>query len=149
MDAGWHPAIDPLGAHHYSPPPMRSQLLAVALVLALACKEDKPKMPPLGETIPELPVPPDGEAISHAGGEDALQIRFKSSEGPEEIATYYRNYFSKNNWRLVSDIKTREGVIVMYAEGVKRPLWVTITKASGEDGSLIDIAGAKAPSSVQ
>ena len=106
-------------------------------------------MPPLAETIPELPVPPDGEAISHAGGEDALQVRFKSPESPEEIAAYYRNYFSKNNWRLVSDIQTREGVIVMYAEGVKRPLWVTITKAAGEDGSLVDIAGAKAPSSVQ
>jgi hypothetical protein len=128
---------------------MRPQLLAVALVLAFACKQDQPKMPPLAETIPELPVPPDGEAISHAGGEDALQVRFKSPEGPEDVAAYYRNYFSKNNWRLVSDIKTREGVIVMYAEGTKRPLWVTITKAGGEDGSLIDIAGAKAPSSGQ
>jgi len=128
---------------------MRPHLLAVALVLVFACKQDQPKMPSLSETIPELPVPPDGEAISHAGGEDALQVRFKSPEGPEEIATYYRNYFSKNRWRLVSDIKTREGVIVMYAEGVKRPLWVTITKAPGEDGSLIDIAGAKAPSSGQ
>jgi hypothetical protein len=128
---------------------MRLQLLAVALVLAMACKEDRPKMPPLSETIPELPVPPDGEAISHAGGEDALQIRFKSPQEPEAIATYYRNYFSKNNWRLVSDIKTKEGVIVMYAEGTKRPLWVTITKANGQEGSLVDIAGAKAPTQSQ
>jgi hypothetical protein len=122
---------------------MRLQLLAVVLVLAMACKGDRPKMPPLSETMPELPVPPAAEVISNAGGEDALQIRFKSAGEPEEIATYYRSYFSKNNWRLVSDIKTREGVIVMYAEGTKRPLWVTITKAGGQDGSLVDIAGAK------
>jgi len=128
---------------------MRTQLLAVALVLVFACKQDQPKLPPLSETLPELPVPPSGEVISNAGGADARQIRFKSSDEPEKLATYYRSYFSKNNWRLVSDIKTREGVIVMYAEGVKRPLWVTITKAGGEDGSLVDIAGAKAPSSVQ
>ena len=58
---------------------MRLRLLATTLVLALACRSEPPKLPKLSETLPNIPFPPAAEVISRTGGEDVLQIRFKTS----------------------------------------------------------------------
>jgi hypothetical protein len=127
---------------------MRQPILITAitaLLMLAACSEPK-KGPQLGEAIPNLPVPPHSDVISREGGEDAIKIRFRSSEAPEQIADYYRTVLSKDPWRLVSDTRDRDGGIALYAEQDGPPLWVTIRKADGAGGTFVDLAGAKTKS---
>jgi hypothetical protein len=121
---------------------MRNRILPGFLLLALACSEPK-KLPELGETIPNLPVPPSAELVSREGGEDALKLQFRSTLQPDQVATYYRDMLSKAPWNLVSDNTQPDGTIALYAEQDGPPLWVTIRKADGAAGTIVNLAGAK------
>ncbi len=127
----------------YSPRPMR-RLILVALGLGLmACAEPPKKQAQVGETLPNLPLPPNGEVISREGGEDALKFRFRSDVPPEPMLQYYRDVLGKPPWRLVSDTPAPDGSVTLYAEQEGPSIWVTIRKADGAAGSFVDIAGAK------
>jgi hypothetical protein len=96
----------------------------------------------MSEAMPDLPVPPLSSVISRSGGEDALQITFRSSWPPDSMASYYRNILSSGAWRLVSDTRNQDGTISLYAEREGPPLWVTIQKDSTSRGSLLSLGGA-------
>jgi hypothetical protein len=119
-----------------------TRLLSVLLLLA-GCSEPQ-KAPRLSEALPNIPVPPNSEVIAREGGEDALQIRFHSSLEPDQIATYYRGVLSRDPWRLISDTKAANGGVALYAEQQGPSLWVTIRKAEGGSGTIVELAGAKA-----
>lgn len=121
---------------------MRIPLSVALLVLAVGCSEPR-KMANIGETIPNLPLPPSAAVLSREGSEDALKIQFHSSDSPEDVANYYRNTLSQAPWTLVSDTKQADGTVALYAEQNGPPLWVTIRKADGASGSIVDLAGAK------
>ncbi len=121
---------------------MRNQMLAGLLLLVAACSEPR-KFPQVGETIPNLPIPPSSQLLSREGGDDALKLRFRSADPPENVAIYYRNVLSKAPWNLVSDNTQPDGTITLYAEQEGPPLWVSIRKADGATGSYVDLAGAK------
>ncbi|HXH28765.1 MAG TPA: hypothetical protein VNL37_06950 [Candidatus Polarisedimenticolia bacterium] len=123
---------------------MRRSALLVLLVLA-ACSEPR-KEASVAETIPNILIPPNGSLMSKEGGEDALKLKFHSPLAPDQVATYYRNLLARPPWRLVSDTKDRDGTINLYAEQKGPPLWVTIRKAAGGPGTLVDLAGARAKS---
>jgi hypothetical protein len=122
---------------------MRSLRLPLLLLALAACSEPKQEAT-ITETIPNLPLPPAAEMISREGGADALKLRFRSSMAPDSVADYYRSVFNRAPWTLVSDVKTEDGGIAMYAEQMGPSLWVTVRKAEGAAGSYVDIAGAKA-----
>jgi hypothetical protein len=121
---------------------MRPTRLLPLLLLLAGCSEPR-KTPRLSEALPNIPVPPSSEVIAREGGEDAIQIRFHSSLEPDQIATYYRTVLSKDPWRLVSDTKAEDGGVALYAEQQGPPLWVTIRRAEGGSGTIIELAGAK------
>lgn len=121
---------------------MRILHAVLPLALLVACSE-QPKQAQMSETLPNLLVPPNAEVVSREGGEDALKIRFRSSDEVEPVAAYYRNILSRPPWRLISDTKAQDGRIALYAEGEGPPMWVTIWKAEGAPGTFVDLAGAK------
>jgi hypothetical protein len=121
---------------------MRTSLLLISLLGLAACAEPK-KAPKLSETLPNLPAPPNSDVISREGGDEAIKLRFRSSLAPDQVAAYYREVLSKTPWRLVSDTREQDGGIALYAEQDGPPLWVTIHKADGAEGTFVDLAGAK------
>ena len=123
--------------------PMRPLLRTALVLLLAACSEPRPPAAQFADVMPNIPIPPESEVISREGGPDAIKLRFRSSQAPEELAEYYRNELSKGAWRLVSDALTEDGAIALYAETNGPPLWITIRKADGAAGSFVDIAGAK------
>jgi hypothetical protein len=123
---------------------MRTPLRLALGLLLLGCTEPKPR-PRLADVMPTIPLPPGAEVLASEGGEDALKIRLRSPAPPEPLATYYRDLLSQKPWRLVSDTRMADGGIALYAEQDNGPpLWVTIKKAEGAQGTLVDLAGAKA-----
>lgn len=113
------------------------------LTLALAACAEPKKQATISETIPNLPLPPNGELLTSEGGEEALKLHFRSAEQPGAVADYYRGVLSRAPWSLVSDVTTADSVVSLYAEQAGPSLWVTVRKADGAAGSFIDIAGAK------
>jgi len=114
----------------------------MAVLLACGSETRAPKPPKFAEAFSSLPLPPNPEFVSRAGGADALQITVHTPAGEAEVADYYRNLLSQGDWRLVSDIKGGDGVTALYAEHSGPPLWVRIWKSSDRPGTMVQLTGA-------
>ena len=123
--------------------PRRITVLALTALAILGCRDEPPKQPRMSEAMPDLPLPPLATFISRSGGEDAIQLTFRSTLPPDSMAVFYRQVLTSGEWSLVNDSRSREGEITLYAErGGKPPLWVTIRKDSTSSGSLLSLGGA-------
>jgi hypothetical protein len=116
----------------------------VVLTGFAACSPEPAKTAKAADVFPSLPVPADAEVVSRAGSEEALQIVLRSQQSPDDIALYYRSIFTHAPWHLVSDQQSPDGSLTMYAESGGPPMWVTIRKAVGTNGTTIEISGAVA-----
>ena len=112
------------------------------LVLACGSESRPPKPPELGAAFPNLPLPPEPELVSQTGSADALQLTLHTPSDLDHIVDYYRNALSAGNWRLVSDIKNRDGSVVLYAEQDGPPMWARIWKPKDRPGTMVQLTGA-------
>jgi hypothetical protein len=116
--------------------------LAALLVAALACSQDRPKLPRMADALPNLPLPPRVSFVSRTGGPDALQVTVRSANSPESVTNYYRTLLNQGGWKLVNEAKDQEGATVLYAQQKGPPLWVRIRPAEDGAGTLVDLTGA-------
>ena len=96
----------------------------------------------MSRVLPNLPLPPEAEFVSRAGSADALQITLFTPRDPASVTDYYRDVLSKQTWRLVSDVKSSDGTVTLYAEQDGRPMWVRIWSTSDKAGTMVELAGA-------
>src|SRR5437762_13650185 len=89
--------------------------LSVAL-LACGEKPAAPRTPSIGQVFPQLPIPPNAEFVSRAGGTDALQITLRTPVEPAAVAGFYRTVFKGNQWKLLNENKDGEGAIILFAQ---------------------------------
>jgi hypothetical protein len=127
-------------------PELRVGLVALSLVLVACGSEPRaPKAPKLSEAFSTLPLPPNPELVSQSGGAGALQLTIRTPADEAEVTRYYRGLLSRGNWRLVSDMKNRDGVTALYAEHDGPPLWVRIWPATDTPGTMVQLTGAALP----
>src|SRR3954469_16206901 len=119
-------------------------LVSVACVVLLACESEsrKPKPPAFQDAFSTLPLPPNPELVSQVGGTGALQLTIHTPADERVIANYYRGLLSHGKWRLISDIKGKDGVTALYAEHDGPPLWVRIWQAGDRKGTMVQLTGA-------
>jgi hypothetical protein len=112
--------------------------------LALACGSESraPKPPELSTVLPNLALPPDAKLISRAGSADVLQLTLQTPADTDVVLNYYRRVLSTGNWRLVSDVKNRDGSVALYAEQNGPPMWVRIWKLKDQPGAMVQLTGA-------
>src|SRR3954462_5763014 len=93
-------------------------LVSVACVVLLACESEsrKPKPPAFQDAFSTLPLPPKPELVSQVGGAGPLQLTIHTPADARAVTTYYRRLPTQEKSRLVSDIKGKDGVTVLYAE---------------------------------
>ena len=115
----------------------------LALVACLvACKDKGPQPPKVSQVFANLPLPPNASVVSRSGGADALQITLMSSAKAKDVETYYRAVLSKNGWRLMNDMREKDGSVVLFAEQNGPPLWVRIKSTDDSAATLVELAGA-------
>jgi hypothetical protein len=49
---------------------------------------------------------------------------------------------SKNGWRLMNDMRDKDGSVVLFAERNGPPLWVRIKSTDDSMATLVELAGA-------
>ena len=118
--------------------------LSITAAVLIGCEsEPPPPTPPaFGKAFSHLPLPPNPQVVSRTGSADALQLTVYSPAESEQVTDYYRSTLTKGNWRLVSDTKSPDGTIALYAEHDGPPLWVRIWKAKERPGTMIQLTGA-------
>ena len=132
---------DPGPVGYFSPMPRSHRLLALALVVAVAaCHKEKPQPVDLGMVLPNLPLPPDAQALTREGGTEAMQFLFVSPASPDSVVAYYRTALSSGVFRLINE-RTSGKTTEFYAEQDGPSIWVTVSP-NGNDGSQVTIAGA-------
>jgi hypothetical protein len=114
----------------------------MAILALVACKDKGPQPPKLSQVFPNLPLPPNASVVSRSGGADALQITLLSPVKAKDVEAYYRAILSKNGWRLVNDMRDRDGSVVLFAEQNGPPLWVRIRSTDDSVATMVEIAGA-------
>ncbi len=131
--------------------PVRAATLALACAAlagtALAgCGDEPPpppvKLPAISAALPNIPLPPGAELVAREGSADAIQLTLHSTADVAHVADYYRSVFTKGGWKLVSDVKARDGTVSLYAEQNGPPLWVRVVGDSTGRGSVVQLAGA-------
>jgi hypothetical protein len=125
---------------------MRTPLLialALPVLLVAGCnskKAEETAPPPLTQVLPNLPLPPDAQAVNTSSGTDATQVTLRSPHPPDTVAIYYRKVLSEPPFRLVNETSA-DGVISFLADQDGPSLWVTI-QADGATASQVTLAGA-------
>ena len=114
----------------------------MAVLALVACKDKGPQMPKVSQVFPNLPLPPDASVVSRSGSSDALQLTLMSSAKAKDVEAYYRAMLSKNGWRLVNDMRDRDGSVVLLAEQDGPPLWVRIKSTDDSVATVVELAGA-------
>jgi hypothetical protein len=114
----------------------------MAILALVACKDKGPQTPKVSQVFPNLPLPPNASVVSRSGGADALQITLMSSAKAKDVETYYRAMLSKNGWRLMNDMRDKDGSVVLFAERNGPPLWVRIKSTDDSMATLVELAGA-------
>jgi hypothetical protein len=117
----------------------------MAVLALVACKDKGPQTPKVSQVFPNLPLPPNASVVSRGGGTDALQITLISSAKVKDVEAYYRATLSKNGWRLVNDMRDRDGSVVLFAEQDGPPLWVRIKSTDDSVATMVELAGAVLP----
>ncbi len=114
----------------------------LAVLAFIACKDKGPQVPEVSQVFPNLPLPPRATVVSRSGGSDALQITLMSAAKAKDVEAYYRRVLSKNGWRLVNDMRDRDGSVMLLAEQDGPPLWVRIKSTDDSAATLVELAGA-------
>ena len=114
-----------------------------ALVLALvACKDKEPEMPNVSQVFPKLPLPPRRAWSRGAAAPTRCRSRSCRPAKAKDVEAYYRAMLSKNGWRLVNDMRDKDGSVVLLAEQDGPPLWVRIKSTDDSVATLVELAGA-------
>jgi hypothetical protein len=116
--------------------------IGLALLALVGCRDKGPEMAQVHDVFPTLPLPPAASVVSREGSPDALKLTLRSSAKPASVEAYYRQTFTKNGWRLVSDARDAEGAVVLLAQQNGPPLWVRIQSTKDSVGTMVELAGA-------
>ena len=114
----------------------------VAILALVACKDKAPETPKVSQVFPNLPLPPNASVVSRSGGSDALQLTLMSPVKAKDVESYYRAILNRNGWRLVNDMRDRDGSVVLFAEQDGPPLWVRIKSTDDSVATIVELAGA-------
>ncbi|MBA3319040.1 MAG: hypothetical protein H0T50_13260 [Gemmatimonadales bacterium] len=124
------------------------RILACLALLALpGCKDkdSEPAMPRVSQVFPKLPLPPQATVLSRTGGPEAIQLSLRSPAKAKDVETYYRAVLSRDGWRLVNDMRDRDGSVVLLAQQDGPPLWVRIKSTDDSVATIVELSGAVVP----
>jgi hypothetical protein len=119
----------------------RSSVVILAAALFSASCHKAPKPVDIQAVLPNIPLPPQAQALVSQGGLDAMQFVFVSPVSPDSVVAYYRIALATGPFRLINETATGKST-AFYAEQDGPSIWVTVSP-NGNDGSQVVIAGAR------
>jgi hypothetical protein len=92
---------------------------------------------------------PGSSIVNFAAGSDAGQIDLSTGATVEDVAKWYRQALPLNGWEIHNDASDSRGVVTIYAEKRKQPLWITLRPNVGGPGTTYTLIGTIADSTKQ
>ncbi|HUL02533.1 MAG TPA: hypothetical protein VLV16_04775 [Gemmatimonadales bacterium] len=124
--------------------PRLSLVLAIALSLA-ACErpaERRADRDYAARLLTGLLAYPKSTLVAVDAGQGAAQVTLSTPAPVEQVATWYRQTLRLNGWELQSDTPMNDGSLVIYAHRGARPLWITLRRGDGGQGTTYTVIGA-------
>jgi hypothetical protein len=128
---------------------MQSRFFSLLLVSVAVVGCDRPAQVSrhtIAQSLKGVLVYPRSTLVSMASGDSAGQLSLSSPDVPDTVAAWFRVTLAMNHWTLQSDARQNDGSILIYAERVSQPLWISIQEASGAPGTSYTVTGAIAGS---
>ena len=122
----------------------RLLLLAIALSVA-ACErpaERREDRDYAARLMTGLFAYPKSKLVMVDAGQGAAQVTLSTPAPMEQVATWYRQTLRMNGWDLQSDTPMQDGSLAIYAQKGARPLWITLRRESGGQGTIYTVIGA-------
>jgi hypothetical protein len=85
---------------------------------------------------------PQSQLVTVNAGQGAAQVTLSTPAPVDQVATWYRQTLRMNGWDLQSDAPMNDGSLAIYATRGARPLWITLRKGDGGQGTLYTVIGA-------
>jgi len=85
---------------------------------------------------------PQSSVVAVEAGQGAAQVTLSTPAPMEQVATWYRQTLRLNGWELRSDSPTNDGSLAIYAQRGERPLWITLRRGNGGQGTTYTLVGA-------
>src|SRR5262249_33023829 len=85
---------------------------------------------------------PQSSVVAVNAGQGAAQVTLSAPAPVEQVATWYRQTLRLNGWDLQSDATLQDGSLAIYAQRGARPLWITLRRGSGGQGTTYTLVGA-------
>ena len=116
-------------------------LIGVALV---AC--ERPGSPEqtrrlAGQALQGTLAYPRSTVVSVSAGDEAAQLVLSSPDSVEVVAKWFVRALGLNHWEIQRNITDRNGMVTIYAEQNKRPLWLTLRPNVGGPGTTYTMIG--------
>lgn len=118
-------------------------LLLMTTIALTACERRVPvSRHTIAQSLKGVLVYPRSSLVDMASGDSAGQLTLSSPDGPDTVATWFRQNLILNHWDLQNDARQPDGSILIYAERSTQPLWISIHAATGGPGTTFTVTGA-------
>lgn len=122
----------------------RAALLVLVAAALLAC--DRPGGPEqtrrlTGQALQGTLAYPRSSIVSMSAGEEAAQLVMTSPDSVTVVAKWFVRALGMNNWEVKRTISDRNGIVTIYAEHDKQPLWLTLRPNAGGPGTTYTMIG--------
>jgi hypothetical protein len=127
-------------------------VVTLALALSVACG-DGPRSPASDTaTKPDstavfafrnVPLMPGASFMVSTPGGNVAEAKLHMAVAPDSVANYYRLALLRRGWQIVTDVRTQDGGVTIYARAAdRRPVWLMIERDPAGRGTLMSIIGA-------
>jgi hypothetical protein len=123
----------------------RHAVYALTALVLMACGSE-PEAPaetvlsPV-EVLPNIALPPGGEAIGNEGGTEAATLLISTPVSADSVVEFYRDVLSKPPYRLINE-SVNAGITSFYVEQDGPPMWLTVQGLEA-GGTLVKMSGAR------
>jgi hypothetical protein len=131
---------------------MRRLVVSLALLLCVACSGGPRRPPPDTATKPDstavfafrdVPLMPGASFMISMPGGNVAEAKLRMGVAPDSVADYYRIALLSHGWQIVSDVRTQDGGVTIYARAADhRPVWLIIERNPAGAGTIMSVVGA-------
>ena len=116
-------------------------LLGTAAVVACEKRGQADPRPTVSRALRGVLVYPRSLMLEMDAGDSVGQITLTTADSFPRVVAWFHEAFRLNGWEMQSDAADREGIVTLYAQRGRRPVWVRLHANVGGPGTTYTVTG--------